>query len=150
MYQFRSVTERMRTMHERVRERLFHVDSERYRIVTEANRRWESVIPVIRNAMIFRAMCEEMTVRVEPHEILVANNTRFFCGVRLDPRWGGGDLYVRLVEEGKWTMGSDGLYHNPPTDELRLVMAPVPGCVWNATPRSLSPLERNIGFWTQA
>ena len=26
----------------------------------------------------------------------------------------------------------------------------VPGCVWNATPRSLSPLESNIGFWTQA
>ena len=24
----------------------------------------------------------------------------------------------------------------------------LPGCVWNATPRSLSPLERNIGFWT--
>ena len=23
-----------------------------------------------------------------------------------------------------------------------------PGSVWNATPRSLSPLERNIGFWT--
>ena len=22
--------------------------------------------------------------------------------------------------------------------------------VWNATPRSLSPLERNIGFWTEA
>ena len=26
----------------------------------------------------------------------------------------------------------------------------LPGCIWNATPRSLSPLERNIGFWTQA
>ena len=26
----------------------------------------------------------------------------------------------------------------------------LPGCVWNATPRSRSPLERNIGFWTQA
>ena len=25
-----------------------------------------------------------------------------------------------------------------------------PGCVWNATPRSLLPLERNTGFWTQA
>ena len=124
MYQFRAVTERMRTMHERVRERLFHVDSERCRIVTEANRRYESVVPQIRNALIFKAMCEEMTVRVEPHEILVANNTRFFCGVRLDPRWGGGNLYVKLVEDGKWTMGPDGLYHNPPTDELRLVMAP--------------------------
>ena len=26
----------------------------------------------------------------------------------------------------------------------------LPGCVGNATPRSRSPLERNIGFWTQA
>ena len=26
----------------------------------------------------------------------------------------------------------------------------LPGCVWNATPRSWSPLERNLGFWTQA
>ena len=32
----------------------------------------------------------------------------------------------------------------------RYVPAPVPGCVWNATPRSRSPLERNLGFWTQA
>ena len=36
-------------------------------------------------------------------------------------------------------------------DVLPLEMnACLPGCVWNATPRSLSPLERNIGFWTQA
>src|SRR5574341_126657 len=34
----------------------------------------------------------------------------------------------------------------PPLD----MNACLPGCVWNATPRSLSPLERNIGFWTQA
>ena len=26
----------------------------------------------------------------------------------------------------------------------------LPGCIWNATPRSLSPVERNICFWTQA
>ncbi len=124
MYQFCAVTERMRVMHERTRERLFHVDSERSRIVTKAYQKYESVIPPIRNALIFKAMCEEMTTRVEDHEMLVANNTRFFCGVRLDPRWGGGDLYVSLAESGKWTMGEDGLYHNPPTDELRLVMAP--------------------------
>ena len=40
-----------------------------------------------------------------------------------------------------------------PDDESsgRLEMnACLPGCVWNATPRALSPLERNIGFWTQA
>ena len=38
-----------------------------------------------------------------------------------------------------------------PSHLLPLEMnACLPGCVWNATPRSLSPLERNIGFWTQA
>ena len=124
MYTFRPVTDRMRVMHERVRERLFHVDSERCRIVTKAMRENEAVVPVIRNARIFKAMCEEMTTRVEPHEMLVANNTKFFCGVRLDPRWGGGNLYVNLVESGTWKLEDDGLYHNPPTDELRLVMAP--------------------------
>ena len=124
MYTFRPVTDRMRVMHERVRERLFHVDSERCRIVTKAMRENEAVVPVIRNARIFKAMCEEMTTRVEPHEMLVANNTKFFCGVRLDPRWGGGNLYVNLVESGAWKLEDDGLYHNPPTDELRLVMAP--------------------------
>ncbi|MBR6521867.1 MAG: pyruvate formate lyase family protein, partial [Oscillospiraceae bacterium] len=124
MYKFREVTERMKVMHERVRERIFHVDSERSMIITEAEKRYEGVIPAIKNAMIFRDICEKMTTRVEPHEILVANNTKYFCGTRMDPRWGGdGDLYVGFVESGHWKKGEDGLYHNPETDELRLVMS---------------------------
>ncbi len=124
MYQFRPVTPRMRLMHERIRERVYHVDAERCLIITRAAQKYESVVPTIKNALIFKAMCEEMTTRVEDHEILVANNSKYFCGCRFDPRWGGGDMYVRLVESGQWKMGEDGLYHNPPTDELRLVMSP--------------------------
>ncbi len=124
MYRFRPVTERMKVMHERTRERIFQVDSERATIITEANKKYENVVPTIRNALIFKAMCEEMTPRVEDHEILVANNTKYFCGTRLDPRWGGGDMYVKLADEGIWKLGDDGMYHNPETDELRLVMSP--------------------------
>jgi formate C-acetyltransferase len=124
MYRFRPVTERMKVMHERTRERIFQVDSERATIITEANKKYENVVPTIRNALIFKAMCEEMTPRVEDHEILVANNTKYFCGTRLDPRWGGGDMYVKLADEGIWKLGDDGMYHNPEPDELRLVMSP--------------------------
>jgi len=124
MYEFRSVSPRMLEMHEKVRHRLFHVDSERSVIVTEAAKKYEAVVPAIKNALIFKTLCEKMTLRVEPHEMLVANNTRFFCGTRLDPRWSRGDMYVELAESGKWRMGEDGLYHNPDTDELRLVMSP--------------------------
>ncbi len=124
MYNFRPVTERMKLMHERVRERVFHVDSERSLIVTEASKQYDSVVPAIKNALIFRTLCEKMTTRVEPHEILVANNTKYFCGTRLDPRWSGdGKLYVGFAESGHWKKGEDGLYHNPDTDELRLVMS---------------------------
>ena len=125
MYNFRPVSARMQLMHERVRERIFHVDSERSLIVTEAYKENESALPTIRNARIFKALCEKQTPRVEDHEILVANNTKYFCGTRLDPRWGGGgNMYVGFVENGHWKMGDDGLYHNPDTDELRLVMSP--------------------------
>jgi formate C-acetyltransferase len=123
MYQFRPVTERMKVMKERVRERIFHVDAERSLIVTRASKKYESAVPAIKNAMIFKAMCEEQTTRVEDHEILVANHTRYFCGTRLDPRWGDGLMYLNFVENGEWKLGEDGLYHNPPSDELRLVMS---------------------------
>ncbi len=122
MYKFRAVSDRMKLMHERVRQRVFRVDSERSLIVTRAHQKYESVIPVIKNALIFKALCEEQTTRVEDHEILVANNTKYFCGTRLDPRWSRGDMYVALAENGTWKMGEDGFYHNPETDELRLMM----------------------------
>ena len=123
MYKFRPVTDRMKLMHEKVRQRLFVVDSERSLIITNAHKKYESVVPVIRNALIFKALCEEQTTRVEPHEILVANNTKYFCGTRIDPRWSRGDMYVTFAESGKWTMGEDGYYHNPDSDELRLIMS---------------------------
>ena len=124
MYNFRPVTDRMHLMHERVRERVFQVDCERTLIVTAAAKKYESTVPVIKNALIFKALCEQQTTRVEPHEMLVANNTRYFCGTRLDPRWSRGDMYVELAEKGVWTKDADGFYHNPDTDELRLVMSP--------------------------
>ncbi len=124
MYQFRPVSDRMKLMRERIRERTYHVDSETPLIVTKASQKYEAVLPAIKNALIFKAMCEEKTTRVEEHEILVANNTKYFCGTRIDPRWGGGGMYVAFAENGTWKMGEDGLYHNPDTDELRLVMSP--------------------------
>lgn len=123
MYQFRPISDRMKLMRERVRNRVYHVDSENSLIMTRASQKYESFLPVIKNAMIFKTVCEEHTTRVEDHEILVANMTKYFCGTRIDPRWGGG-AYITYVENGVWKMGEDGLYHNPDTDELRMVMSP--------------------------
>ncbi|MBR6654227.1 MAG: hypothetical protein IKL27_05770, partial [Oscillospiraceae bacterium] len=124
MYQFRPVSERMKLMRELVRNRVYHIDSENPVIMTRAAKKYESHLPAIKNALIFKAVCEEQTTRVEEHEVLVANLTKFFSGTHIDPRWGGGGFYVANVESGLWKMGEDGLYHNPDTDELRMVISP--------------------------
>ncbi|NLD36580.1 MAG: hypothetical protein GX654_06895 [Desulfatiglans sp.] len=123
MYQFRPVTDRMRTMYEAIRERIYHVDPERSLIVTEAHKKYEKVIPLLRYPMIFREMCEKMTLRVEDFEILVANNSKYFCGTIINPIWGGGETYLNPVDKGEWKMGDDGYYHNSATDELRMIMS---------------------------
>jgi formate C-acetyltransferase len=137
MYEFRSVTERMKVMHERTRERIYHVDSESTAIITQASKQYESMLPPIKNAMIFKTMCEKFTTRVEDHEILVANRTKYFCGTYIDPRWGGGGMYVAMAENGMWTLGDDGMYHNPPSDELRLVMSK----------EDMAVLKENAPYW---
>ncbi|MCQ2406525.1 MAG: hypothetical protein MJ067_04860 [Oscillospiraceae bacterium] len=126
MYKFKSVSPRMKLMHEKVRERVYYVDCERSIITTEASKKYEYALPTIKNALIFRELCERQTVRVEDWELLVANNTKYFCGIRIDPRWGSGGgpgaFYVHCADSGAWPKGEDGNYHNPESDELRIVM----------------------------
>lgn len=137
MYQFRPVSERMQLMRELVRNRIYHVDSERTVIATKAAKKYESYLPAIKNAMIFKAMCEEQTTRVEEYEVLVANLTKFVSGSYIDPRWGGGAGYIANVESGLWKMQEDGLYHNPDTDEIRMVISP----------EDLEALKSHADYW---
>ena len=53
--------------------------------------------------------------------------------------------YVKFLDSDDWLENLDAMVR-----KLEQMNACLPGCVWNATPRCLSPLERNIGFWTQA
>ena len=61
--------------------------------------------------------------------------------------------YERFINEdlNKYSNLTTGkVYWNVLNKERKGEYACLPGCVWNATPRSRSPLERNLGFWTQA
>lgn len=137
MYQFRPISERMQHMRERVRNRIYHVDSERSVLTTKAAQKYESYLPAIKNAMIFKYVCENQTTRVEDDEILVANMTKFVSGSYIDPRWGGGAGYIANVESGLWDMREDGLYHNPDTDEIRMVISP----------EDLEELRYTVDYW---
>ena len=73
MYEFSPATERIQHMREYIRDRVCQYDSERARIVTESNKRNENVIPIIKRPLMFKDICEQMTVLVEDFEIIVGN-----------------------------------------------------------------------------
>jgi formate C-acetyltransferase len=79
---------------------------------------------MLRRAEVLKAICGEMTVRVEDFEMIVGNSGKNFCGTGYFPDWGGIDAVPLAIEQGGWTLLGDGLYHNPDSEELRLSVAP--------------------------
>ncbi len=123
MYQFRSVTDRIRTMRELVRDRMIQVDSERAVIVTEAYQRYDALPSAIKRAKTTNDIFGKMTLRVEDEDIFVGNKSQYFCGAPVFPEWEGHSWVIDEVKNGSWEMKDDGLYHNPETDELRMAIS---------------------------
>ncbi len=121
MYQFRPVTERIALMRGRIRNRVIQYDSERAMIVTKAFKNCVNLVPTIRRPTILKAVASGVTLRVEDIDVLVGNRGRYFSSnVAYPENNEGAGWVVNAVRNGEWTMGEDGLYHNPETDDLRL------------------------------
>ena len=124
MYEFRPVSDRIRKMQGLIRDRVILVDAEKALITTDAHRKNEHVIPMIRRPRIIKEVCEKMTLRVEDFELIVGNKARQFLGACVDSEWEGCGWIPGAVDSGQWTLRDDGLYHNPDTEEVRLAIAP--------------------------
>ena len=123
MYTFRPVSKRMLEMQRATRNRVFRYDSERAMITTRFFQEHEHMVPMIRRPMLLKAITEQMTVRVEDFEMIVGNNSRYFMGVGNEPDWGSGGTVYYDVTMDDWKLGEDGLYHNPPTDDLPMAIS---------------------------
>jgi hypothetical protein len=54
MYQFKPATQRIRKMRERIRDRVIRCDAERAVIITEASKKYENVVPIIKRPLMMR------------------------------------------------------------------------------------------------
>jgi pyruvate formate-lyase/glycerol dehydratase family glycyl radical enzyme len=124
MYKFKPISERMQLMHQLIRDRVIQSDSETAMITTRCFQENENLIPCLRRPIVLKAICEQMTVRVEDFEMIVGNSSKKFCGTGYAPDWGGTGMIPFMIEKGIWTRRDDGLYHNPDEEELRMSIAP--------------------------
>jgi pyruvate formate-lyase/glycerol dehydratase family glycyl radical enzyme len=124
MYKFRPATDRIKLMHQLIRDRVIRTDAERALIVTLSNKRNEHVVPIIKRARAAYDICSQMTIRVEDFEIIVGNKAKHFLGSCVIPEWSGEGWIPAMVENGTWSLRDDGLYHNPFSEELKLSISP--------------------------
>jgi formate C-acetyltransferase len=104
MHTFKPISERMQRMHQLIRDRVIQSDSETAMITTRCFQENENLIPYLRRPTVLKAICEQMTVRVEDFEMIVGNSSRNFCGTGYAPDWGGAGAIPSMIEAGIWTL----------------------------------------------
>ncbi|MDR1299140.1 MAG: hypothetical protein LBJ84_02670 [Oscillospiraceae bacterium] len=120
------VTERIGHMRELIRDRVIRNDAERAVIMTEAYKKYEHVVPVIKKPLAMYEYCAKKKVRVEDFEVIVGNRGEHFLGNTYLPEWHG--VYASYLmhpdNPEAWRLGDDGLFHNPGSDTVRLTISP--------------------------
>ena len=139
MHEWKPVTDRIESIHKKVRDRVIQIDAERAEIVTKVYQENASVIPMLQHSRAIKAVCEQMTVRVEDDELMVGNRAKHFCGNSVEPEWTGGGWILAMVKNGAYTLKEDGLYHNPETEDLDIVI----------DPEDVKKLEEIDAWWQQ-
>jgi len=88
--------------------------------MTEAYKKYENVVPIIKRALTTLELCSKVTCRVEDFELIVGNAGTHFCGTGINSDWKGIGWAPRMIEKGIWTLREDGMYHNPDNEEIKL------------------------------
>lgn len=122
MYQFGPVTERVQRLHDKVRDRLIRIDAERALIITQAYKKYDGMLPIIKRPLVTLEVCKNMTCRVEDDELFVGNRGNSFCGNGVNPEWDGIGWAPEMIRSGKWTKDENGVYYNPEGEEVRVCM----------------------------
>ncbi|MDR1574302.1 MAG: hypothetical protein LBS24_08330, partial [Clostridiales Family XIII bacterium] len=65
MYRFSPVTDRVKRLRERIRDRVVQYDADRGLLYTEASKKYEHVVPIIKRPLCLYEVCKNITVYIE-------------------------------------------------------------------------------------
>ncbi len=123
MYEFKPASDRINQLRELIRDRVLRIDSERALIWTQASKKYENVVPIIKRPLMLYELCSKMTVLFEDFEIIIGNKSPNFFGSPQYPEWMGQGWFLEPIKNGEWILKEDGLYHNPEGEQIRLCIS---------------------------
>ena len=105
-------------------DRVLRFDAERAVIITEASKKYENVVPIIKRPLMFREIAQKITTLIDDDELIVGGKGPYFFSSPAYPEWGRmSDWVTGAVRKGGWAVREDGLYHNPGSEEIRLCVS---------------------------
>ncbi|SHI12937.1 formate C-acetyltransferase [Sporobacter termitidis DSM 10068] len=119
MYEFRPATDRIWHLRELIRDRVLRIDAERAVLWTEASKKYENVVPIIKRPLSLYELCKNMTILFEDFEIIIGNKSPYFFGSPQYPEWIGQGWFLEPIKNGEWPL-KDGMYYNPEGEQVRL------------------------------
>jgi pyruvate formate-lyase/glycerol dehydratase family glycyl radical enzyme len=124
MYEFSPVTERIKHMREIIRNRVVRNDAERMIIMTDAYKKYDGILPIIKRPLALLELCKRVSIRIEDFELIVAARGPHFFSSPQYPEWNMSDWVVDAVQQEEWLLGEDGLYHNPNDEQIKHTISP--------------------------
>ena len=111
-------------MRELIRDRVIRNDAERTAILTDAYKKYDNIVPIIKRPLGLLELCKRMSVFVMDFELIVGGKGPHFFSSPQYPEWGASEWIIEMIESGQWTLREDGLYHNPDGEEVRHTISP--------------------------
>ena len=108
MYTFKPATDRIWKMRELIRDRVIQVDASMLEMITEADKKYQHMMPILKKGHTTLDIAKQMRVEIEDFELIVGTRGKYFCGRTTDPRYYG-VFGLKEVDSGEWTLREDGL-----------------------------------------
>ncbi len=111
MFELRAVTPRVQRLRQRYRDAIPVLDAERTRILTDCYRTNKNQVPIMRRAKALYEILANMTVWVEPDELMVGNVGKYFRGCSLWAEYSGLTWLIDELDTGVFDKkeAADGL-----------------------------------------
>jgi pyruvate formate-lyase/glycerol dehydratase family glycyl radical enzyme len=102
VFELREIGPRVQRLRERYRDAVPALDVERVRLLTDYYQVSEGEPPVLRSAHALEHILGNMSVRVEPDELIVGRVSGHFRGCNLWPEWGGLGWLIDELDSGAY------------------------------------------------
>ena len=113
MFELKPITQRVQKLRQRYRDTIPTLDAQRAKIITDYYKTSQNEVPIIRRAKALNEILANMTVRVEPEELLVGNQAKNFRGSCIWPEYAGIGWLVDELDSGVFDKKEikDGFMH---------------------------------------